>query len=123
MNDKAAEIINSNPVMVIATINEDGSPHITPVHTSFDGMSFFWKSSPDADHSRNIARDPRIAISVVDANSDKSRAVYVNTRAEATGVVTGRAEWPDNIAEYRADLTEFDEQKSDDDHYYFKEQA
>ena len=123
MEDKAREVIKSNPIVVLATLNEDGSPHATPIFASFDGTSFFWKSAPEAQHSRNIDRDPRVAISIIEQGSDNPAAVYVSTRAEATGKQTVDPNWHKNIAEYRADLTPLNEEKSETLRYYFKEQA
>lgn len=124
MKNEALEVIKSNPIAVLATLNEDASPHATPVGVSFDGTSFFWKSAPEAQHSRNIDRDPRIALSIIEKSSEGNpRAVYVSSRAEATGKHAVDPKWDKNVAEYRADLTEFDEEKSEPRRYYFKEQA
>lgn len=46
MKNEALDVIHSNPIAVLATLNTDGSPHATPIVVSFDGTSFFWKSAP-----------------------------------------------------------------------------
>ena len=124
MKNEAIEVIKSNPFAVLATLNEDGSPHATPVGVSFDGTAFFWKSAPEAQHSRNIDRDPRVALSIIEKSAEANpRAVYISTRAEATGKHAVDPKWNKNVAEYRADLTEVDEAKTEPGRYYFKEQA
>lgn len=53
----------------LATVNEDGSPHVTPVGAVWlDGT--FWFQTGDSRKSRNIARDPRcsLALSIRDAD-------------------------------------------------------
>ncbi len=53
----------------LATVNEDGSPHVTPVGAVWlDGA--FWFQTGDTRKARNVARDPRcsIAVSVRDAD-------------------------------------------------------
>src|ERR1700735_796252 len=53
----------------LATVNEDGSPHVTAVGAIWlDGS--FWFQTGDTRKGRNVARDPRcsIAISIRDAD-------------------------------------------------------
>jgi len=124
MKDEAIEVIKTNPIAVLATLNEDGSPHATPIAVSFDGTSFFWKSAPEAQHSRNIDRDPRVALSIIEkTEAGNARAVYISTRAEATGVQAVDPNWHKNIAEYRADLSDLNEEKTEPGRYYFKEKT
>ncbi|HYH75349.1 MAG TPA: pyridoxamine 5'-phosphate oxidase family protein [Candidatus Saccharimonadales bacterium] len=52
----------------IATVNEDGSPHNTPVFATFDDQfNAYWSSSPDALHSQNIARTGQVFIVLFDS--------------------------------------------------------
>jgi hypothetical protein len=54
----------------IATVNEDGSPHNSPVFFQYDkGLKYlYWGSSPEAQRSKNIARDGRIFAVIYEAN-------------------------------------------------------
>ena len=54
--------------MVLATADEGGRPWASPVYFANNGYSeFFWVSSPEATHSRNIATRPEVGIVVFDS--------------------------------------------------------
>jgi len=57
---------------ILTTVNADGSPQSTPVWYLYDGERFKVTSRGDRVKIRNIRRDPRVAIVVVDtaANGD-----------------------------------------------------
>jgi hypothetical protein len=58
--DIARGIISASLYMVLATAGETGRPWASPVYFANSGYAeFFWVSSPDAAHSRNIAVRPR----------------------------------------------------------------
>jgi len=62
-----------------------GHPWVSPVyfaHADFD--EFFWVSSPETQHSRNIALRPEIGIVVFDSHVEigTGRAVYMSAAAE-----------------------------------------
>lgn len=64
----ARGIVDANRYMVLATADESGRPWSSPVHFAHSGhREFFWVSSPDALHSRNIAVRPEAGISVFDS--------------------------------------------------------
>jgi nitroimidazol reductase NimA-like FMN-containing flavoprotein (pyridoxamine 5'-phosphate oxidase superfamily) len=58
------KILAANLIGTLATINEDGSPWATTVHVFSDDTAVYWFSKDTHQHSRNIARDPRVALSV-----------------------------------------------------------
>ncbi len=86
--DPAAElrdVIDGNAYMVLATAAADGTPWSSPVwfaHAAY--REFLWVSLPGAEHSRNIATRPEIAIAVFDSSVPigSARAVYMAARAE-----------------------------------------
>ena len=54
----------------IATVNEDGSPHVTPIASLFlreDKAGFYFDEFP-VHMSRNLERDPRVCILAVNSN-------------------------------------------------------
>jgi nitroimidazol reductase NimA-like FMN-containing flavoprotein (pyridoxamine 5'-phosphate oxidase superfamily) len=62
------EIIDANQYMTVATADQAGNPWATPVwFATADYREFFWVSSPDARHSRNLTARPEIAIAVFDS--------------------------------------------------------
>src|ERR1700684_3870377 len=54
----------------LATVNEDGSPHVTSVGALWLDGTFWFQTGTDTRKGRNVARDPRcsIAVSVRDAD-------------------------------------------------------
>src|SRR5690606_17517281 len=81
--EKSQLVFDENYIGSIATINDDGSPWSTPLHMVKDGEYIYWFSNEDKIHSRNIARDPRVSLSLFSANpSCGLKGVYVNGRAE-----------------------------------------
>jgi nitroimidazol reductase NimA-like FMN-containing flavoprotein (pyridoxamine 5'-phosphate oxidase superfamily) len=81
----AREILETNAYMVLATADEDGNPWASPVWFAADGYAtFYWVSSPEVQHSVNIAARPRVYIVVFDSTVPIStgQAVYMSGSAE-----------------------------------------
>jgi PPOX class probable F420-dependent enzyme len=58
----------------VATINEDGAPAVAAVWvTVIDGRAAFF-TSPATNHGRNLLRDPRVALSIIDHDNPYSLA-------------------------------------------------
>lgn len=118
MKKEALAVIDSTRVGTLATLREDGSPYVTPItYTFVDGL-FVWLSAPDAEHSLNIARDPRVSLSIVE--NTEQRAVYINTTAEATGQTTFNEAWQQELEKYQLALGKLDIKKSTEGRFYFK---
>jgi nitroimidazol reductase NimA-like FMN-containing flavoprotein (pyridoxamine 5'-phosphate oxidase superfamily) len=81
----ARSIVEANRFLTLATADQDGLPWASPVwFASADLREFFWVSSPDAQHSRNVAVRPEVAIVIFDSGQPigTGRAVYLSARAE-----------------------------------------
>jgi uncharacterized protein YhbP (UPF0306 family) len=81
----AREIIDANQYMVLATADETGRPWASPVYFADSGYAeFFWVSSPDATHSRNIAVRPQVGIVIFDSQVPigTGQGVYMTAVAE-----------------------------------------
>lgn len=64
----ARAIIDANLYMVLGTADDSGRPWVSPVYYAAAGYTeFFWVSSPEATHSRNIAARPQVSIVVFDS--------------------------------------------------------
>jgi PPOX class probable F420-dependent enzyme len=65
----------------VATIGPDGAPQSTPVWFDWDGTRLLMGLSPDRQKLRNLRRDPRLAVSIVDpANPGR----YLEVRGRVT---------------------------------------
>lgn len=62
-------VVDSNRYMVLATADAEGRPWSSPVYFAHEGYrEFFWVSSPEATHSRNIAVRAEVGIVVFDSS-------------------------------------------------------
>ncbi len=53
----------------VATLLPDGSPHSVPVWARMEGERIAFFTQPSSRKARNLAADPRVAISVVDRDN------------------------------------------------------
>ena len=87
-HDRAAiarAIIDSNLYMVLGTSDRDGRPWVSPVYYAQAGYrEFFWVSSPDARHSRNLATRAEVSIVIFDSSVPIStgQGVYMSAAAQ-----------------------------------------
>jgi nitroimidazol reductase NimA-like FMN-containing flavoprotein (pyridoxamine 5'-phosphate oxidase superfamily) len=81
----ARRIVDANRYMVLATADATGRPWASPVYFANSGYDeFFWVSSPEATHSRNIAARPQVGIVVFDSQVPigTGQGVYMAALAE-----------------------------------------
>jgi hypothetical protein len=81
----ARDIIDSNAYMTLATADENGLPWASPVWYAAEGYAhFYWVSSPEARHSRNVAARPEVSIVIFDSQAPvgTGQGVYVSAIAE-----------------------------------------
>jgi PPOX class probable F420-dependent enzyme len=53
----------------VATLNGDGSPQVTPVWIDFDGTHVLVNTAKGRVKARNFAREPRVALSIIDPDN------------------------------------------------------
>jgi hypothetical protein len=81
----AREIIDGNLYMVLGTADAAGRPWVSPVYYAVAGYrEFYWVSSPDATHSRNISVRPQVSIVVFNSQVPigTGQGVYMSAVAE-----------------------------------------
>jgi len=79
MTDEARAILNDNLLGTVATINEDGSPWNSPIHVFSDEEAVYWFSSEDRQHSLNVARNPRVSLTLFSPDlSEGPKGIFVN---------------------------------------------
>jgi len=82
----ARRVIDTNHYMTLGTTDPGGRPRLSPVYyTPARYADFYWVSSPDAQHSRNLAACPEAEIVIFDstAPAGEGEAVYITATAEA----------------------------------------
>jgi PPOX class probable F420-dependent enzyme len=83
MDDELRELLTARNFVHLATTLPDGSPHSVPIWATIEGdrIAFFTQSR--SRKARNVARDPRVALSVVDS-ANPYRNVQVRGRVVDT---------------------------------------
>jgi hypothetical protein len=79
------DIIEANRYLVLATADATGRPWSSPVYFAHIGFTeFFWVSSPEVTHSRNIAVRPEVGIVVFDSQAaiGTGQGVYMSAAAK-----------------------------------------
>ena len=66
MDLKVEQLFQQKNLIFISTINSDGSPQLTPVWGNYDGECVLVNTAEGRLKHKNVLRDPRVAISVVD---------------------------------------------------------
>lgn len=96
----ARSILDGNLYMTLGTADEAGTPWVSPVfYATADHTVFYWISSPEVTHSRNIAVRPEVSIVVFDSTvtPGEGKPVYMRATAaqlEGDAVVEGLAFYP-----------------------------
>ena len=93
-DDERNEFLTVERTCRVATVNGDGSPHVTPLWFVWDGASLWLTSITKSQRWENLHRDNRVAV-VVDGGGEflELRGVELNGRAAPVGEVprTGEA--------------------------------
>jgi PPOX class probable F420-dependent enzyme len=77
-----AEFLSADGVLVrIATVNEDGSPHVTPAWFLCEGDTILFTPRAGSAWFANLQRDPRVGL-CIDEDALPYRKVVVEGRAE-----------------------------------------
>jgi PPOX class probable F420-dependent enzyme len=73
LEPRVAELFGGGHVVHLTTLRADGSPQSRPVWTIVDDGRVVFFTQPGSPKARDVARDPRVALSVTDrANSYSS---------------------------------------------------
>jgi uncharacterized pyridoxamine 5'-phosphate oxidase family protein len=87
--ERAKQLLAEIHHIPIATVNEDGSPHSSPVFMAFDTtLCGYWASHQQAQHSQNIQRDGDVFLVIFDSREGHG-GLYIKAVAK---VLEGRAE-------------------------------
>lgn len=62
-----------------ATLMPDGTPHVTPVWIDYDGEYFIVNTAEGRQKERNVRRDPKVGLAVMDPENPYR---YVSVRGE-----------------------------------------
>lgn len=74
-------ILDGKNFAVVATLNADGSPHTSVVWVDRDDDAVVFSTTAQRRKGRNLARDPRISVTVLDSR-DPYRTIDIAGTAE-----------------------------------------
>jgi PPOX class probable F420-dependent enzyme len=66
---KFADLFQKKAFASFATLMPKGSPQVTPVWCDYDGSHVLVNSARGRQKDRNVARDPRVALSILDPDN------------------------------------------------------
>jgi PPOX class probable F420-dependent enzyme len=69
--DSARELLESDAVANVITIDEDGRPQVTLAWVGIEGDEIVLATMPEQRKLRNLRRDPRIALSVASTTTNE----------------------------------------------------
>jgi PPOX class probable F420-dependent enzyme len=69
LSSRAKEIIEGQNIAFVATVMPDGSPHVSPVWIDHDSDMILVNTAEGRVKAKNVRRDPRVSISVVDSKN------------------------------------------------------
>jgi PPOX class probable F420-dependent enzyme len=86
----ALRLLEGRNLAHFVTLMKDGSPQVTPVWVDHDGTHILVNTADFRLKLRNVMRDPRVAVSVVDRDDD---VCYLEVRGRVVEVVSGDEAW------------------------------
>ena len=86
LTDKARRLVDEPNIAYLATLDESGAPHVSPVWIDRDGDTLRVNTVVGHLKDRNMRRDPRVALALTD-REDVFRRVSI--RARVAGIVEG----------------------------------
>lgn len=83
------KVIKDKNFAHLATLNQDGSPQVTPVWVEYDGQHLIINTEEKRKKTRNMRRNPRVSLSVQDMANPYQ---YVEVRGRVTEMTTEGAD-------------------------------
>lgn len=82
--EEAVHLLEGRHLAHVGTVNTDGSPQVTPVWVDHDGETILINTATGRVKEKNLKRDPRISISIVDAENPYQPLTIRGTAIEMT---------------------------------------
>ena len=110
LTDQAKRLLDGKNFACVATIMPDGSPQVAPVWVERDGDTVLINATASRQRSKNLKRDPRVALCVFDLANPYSKVLI---RGKAVMTRDGAEEHIDRLSmKYHG--RKYDYHKADD---------
>jgi PPOX class probable F420-dependent enzyme len=96
IDDSVIRLLTGKNFAFVATLMKDGSPQITPTWIDYDGKTILINTAEGRTKQKNVSRDQRIAISIVDQNNPYNMVTIRGKVIEQT--IKGADEHIDKLA-------------------------
>jgi PPOX class probable F420-dependent enzyme len=90
LRDAVRALLDGPNIAHVATVLPDGAPHSVPVWIGMEGDLIAFLTSPGSRKARNLAREPRLAISITDPDQPYAMA---EVRGRVRERLEGDAAW------------------------------
>lgn len=84
LSDKARALVSRPVLATLATVAADGAPQVSPLWIDVDGGDLLCNTAKGRAKARNLERDPRVGVSVVDPEDPYNVLVARGTVTEIT---------------------------------------
>ncbi len=84
LSAKARSLIERPVLASLATLNPDGSPQITPLWIDLEGDDVVVNTAQGRIKARNLSKDTRVAVSVIDPNDPYNVVAFRGTVTDVT---------------------------------------
>ncbi|MFC0599916.1 PPOX class F420-dependent oxidoreductase [Streptomyces palmae] len=95
LSDKLKELLDTPVFIIVATLQPDGSPQLSPVWVTHDGDDVLFSTTVGRRKERNLRRDPRVTVLVQPADAPYN---YAEIRGTATLTTEGGDELIDRLS-------------------------
>jgi len=75
LSERTVKLIDGKNFAFLATLQPDGSPHVTPMWVDHEGDMILMNTAIGRIKQKNVTRDPRVSITIVDSNNPYDRIV------------------------------------------------
>ncbi|WP_406729403.1 PPOX class F420-dependent oxidoreductase [Streptomyces sp. GD-15H] len=95
LSDNLKALLDSPVFIIVATIQPDGRPQVSPVWVKRDGDDVLFSTTMDRQKYKNLTRDPRVSVLVQPADSPYT---YAEIRGTAEVTTDGARELIDELS-------------------------
>ena len=103
--EKYRDLFQKRAFASLGTLMPDGRPQVTPVWVDFDGQHVIFNSAKGRQKDRNVRRDPRVAMAIVDPDNPYR---YMEIRGKVAEITEqGADEHIDKMAKKYLDVDKY----------------
>ncbi|MBW1599099.1 PPOX class F420-dependent oxidoreductase [Streptomyces sp. JJ38] len=95
LSDNLKQLLDSQVFVVVATVQPDGSPQLSPVWVKRDGDDVLFSTTIGRRKEKNMRRDPRVSVVAQPADAPYT---YAEIRGTATMTTEGGQELIDELS-------------------------